>query len=44
MKKTKKWISVLLICAVALMLMAGCGGNQDAQTNDEQQLLNQKVK
>lgn len=36
MKKTKKWISVLLICAVALMLMAGCGGNQDAQTNDEQ--------
>ena len=42
MKKTKKWISVLLICAVALMLMAGCGGNQDAQTNDEQQPVEPK--
>lgn len=42
MKKTRKWISVLLICAVALMLMAGCGGNQGAQTNDEQQPVEPK--
>lgn len=31
MKKAKKLISVLLICAVAMMLMAGCGGAQDAE-------------
>ena len=31
MKKAKKLVSVLLICAVAMMLMAGCGGNKDAE-------------
>ena len=31
MKKAKKLVSVLLICAVAMMLRAGCGGNKDAE-------------
>lgn len=41
MKKTKKLISVLLICAVAMMLMVGCGGAQDAE---EQQPVEPKGK
>lgn len=36
MKKARKLVSVLLICAVAMMLMAGCGGAQDANTDEQQ--------
>ena len=37
MKKARKGISVLLICAVAMLLMAGCGNGQSAQKAEEQQ-------
>lgn len=43
MKKAKKLVSVLLICAVAMLLMAGCGGNQ-AANNEEQQPVEPKGK
>lgn len=37
MKQARKGISVLLICAVAMLLMAGCGNGQSAQKAEEQQ-------
>lgn len=37
MKKARKGISVLLICAVAMLLMAGCSNGQSAQKAEEQQ-------
>lgn len=37
MKKARKGISILLICAVAMLLMAGCGNGQSAQKAEEQQ-------
>ena len=38
MRKNRKLISVLLICAVAMMFMAGCGGN----AQEEQQPVEPK--
>ena len=37
MKKTKKWISMMLLCTVALMLLAGCGGSPKTEKEGEQQ-------
>lgn len=43
MKKTKRWIGAALVCAVSVMLMAGCGGNKDVQTEgDGQQAVEPK--
>lgn len=44
MKKTKKWISVMLLCTVALMLLAGCGGSPKEEKEDEQQAAEPKGK
>lgn len=42
MRKNKKLISVLLICAVAMMFLAGCGGSKQEVKQEEQQPVEPK--
>lgn len=44
MKKTKRWISAALVCAVSVMLMAGCGNKDVQQEGGEQQAAEPKGK
>lgn len=42
MRRNKKLISVLLICAVAMMFLAGCGGSKQEVKQEEQQPVEPK--